>query len=798
MDKRSLLFMTCVSLSFFGIHAWFGMQQDKERQAYLQKMQEKEIAVQAEKEEQMRIRTVSLSDLPIVSLYADKKQSQKVTEAIAFQGQYWTLAWTDSLPAKVYVKEQGALREISLLSPDCKTHEPILYGNSSTPSVTVPSLAQHHPFDLQLVALNGEINVALGEQRGGKFSLPFQTLDRPAVALVKEADQYIPVGIYKPENKSLKPLSEFTHLSAYVQQPQSVSLTSSPTNETFYVLENEYQQLVFSTRGGSLAEINLPLQSAKDSKSLVKEIDIDRLILADSPQNARFPLHPYYLASESGKTLQQEGSLGGYYPLLRRSILKSDGTAQVSVPAAYYALNIVSEDPAFSELNYRVTHFDADRIEFEASTGQHRIRKTYFIPKEQNGPYCFGLDIQIDGDTQGLWLSSGVPDVEIVGGSYSPLLKLQVTRSQVSEVEAIDLPKKTPTQVSQVTPNWISNCNGFLGLILDPLHSTGSGYQVAQIDGSLVPTRLSLIDSRYNLYPAAQYPGYATYLPLKSGVPLHFRIFAGPFDDNLLKKLDDLYEDPTQNYNPDYASAQSMQGWFSFISAPFAKFLAFLIELFYAVTHSWALSIILLTIALRAMMYPLNSWSIQSSVRMQEIGPRVKAIQDRYKKDPRKAQMEVMNLYRESGINPLTGCLPMFLQMPFLFGMFYLLKSTFPLRGAVFIPGWIDDLAAPDVLFSWGQPLWFIGNEFHLLPILMGATMYVQQKLTSKLPKDPSQLNETQKQQKMMGNLMSVLFAAMFYNFPSGLNIYFMLSTLLGVAQQAWMTKKMQASPKKG
>ena len=158
--------------------------------------------------------------------------------------------------------------------------------------------------------------------------------------------------------------------------------------------------------------------------------------------------------------------------------------------------------------------------------------------------------------------------------------------------------------------------------------------------------------------------------------------------------------------------------------------------------------------------------------------------------------METMNVYKESGVNPMTGCLPMFLQMPFLIGMFYLLKSSFPLRGAVFIPGWIDDLAAPDVLFSWGQPIWFFGNEFHLLPILMGLTMFLQQKMPAKMPKDASQLSDTQKQQKMMGNMMSVLFTVMFYNFPSGLNIYFMFSTLLGILQQWWMTRKLKSEPK--
>ncbi|HSX26898.1 MAG TPA: membrane protein insertase YidC [Chlamydiales bacterium] len=575
-------------------------------------------------------------------------------------------------------------------------------------------------------------------------------------------------------------------------QTDTVQMTAASRDETFYVLENEYQQLVFSTQGGSVAEINLPLQTPKDPKSLVKEIDIDRSILADSPQNARFPLRGY---NSSDNQVHSEGTLGGYYPLIRRSILNADGSVKHLVPAEYYALNVVGDDPELAHLSYQVTRFESNLIQFEASTGQRRIVKTYSIPAERNGPYCFNLDIRVEGDGRGLWLASGIPDVELVGGSYSPVLKIQTTRHNQSEVDEVDLPKKSPIQVTTLNPNWISNSNGFLGLIMDPLNEIGQGYQAMQVDGTKVPTRLSLIDPHYNLYPAANYPGYVTYLPLKSGTNLSFRIFAGPYDNKLLKQLDAIYEDPSKNYNPDYIEAQSIQGWFSFISQPFAKFLFLLMQLFYSFTHSWALSIVLLTIALRVMMYPLNNWSIRSSLKMQELAPKVKAVQEKHKKDPRKAQTEVMNLYRESGVNPMTGCFPVLLQMPFLIGMFYLLKSSFPLRGAVFIPGWIDDLAAPDVLFSWGQPVWFFGNEFHLLPILMGVTMYLQQRFTSKLPKDPSQLTDAQKQQKMMGNMMSVLFTVMFYNFPSGLNIYFMFSTILGLLQQWWMVKKMKADP---
>ncbi len=575
----------------------------------------------------------------------------------------------------------------------------------------------------------------------------------------------------------------------YVPTPSAKQQMMPAGNEDFYVLENEYQQLVFSTRGGALAEINLPLKN-NDPKSIVKEIDIDRQIAKTSPQNAKFPLNPYYVSANGGTTLNETSAQGGYYPLLRRSIINPNGTVKNPADPNYYALTILGDDTAV----YRVTNFGPDFIRFEGTSGKRKITKTYTVPTVRNGPYCFELEIQVDGDATGLWLSSGVPDVELVGGAYAPQLKYQLKVPGGADVEEIKLPKDAVVQNLAITPYWISNCNGFLGVIMDPLTPMPTGFETMKVDGNVLPTRLSIIDSAHNLYPAANYPGYATLLPLQSGTST-LRVFAGPYDEALLKQIDELYTNPLENYNPEYSLAISIQGWFSFISQPFSKFLFILMQLFYTITHSWALSIILLTISLRAMMYPLNNWSIKSTVKMQAIAPKVKAIQEKYKKDPRKSQMEVMSLYKEMGVNPFSGCLPMLLQMPFLIGMFYMLKSSFPLRGAPFISGWINDLAAPDVLFSWSQPYWVIGNEFHLLPILTGLVMFVQGKMTQKVPKDPSQLTDAEKQQKMMGTMMSVVFTFMFYSFPSGLNIYFMFSTLLGIGQQALIAKRLKNKP---
>jgi YidC/Oxa1 family membrane protein insertase len=576
--------------------------------------------------------------------------------------------------------------------------------------------------------------------------------------------------------------------------------TSITSKEQFYVLENEYQQLVFSSFGGALAEINLPFYSEKHPNSVVREIGFDRTLKKDYPNNDYFPSSAYFIANPSGsRTPLQvpQGELGGYYPLLRRSIFADGQHAYRRVAVHYYSLNVAEQQGEnFPVVMYQLKRLEKDLIELESIESNRKITKTFSFPKNYTeAPYCFDLSIKVEGDARGLSLTSGVPEVELISGSSSPSLKYRLTRNGKAQVEQIDLPK-TATAFTSIYPDWVCNSNGFLGLILDPLTEIGSGFTAFRVSGEIDPTRLTVIDAQYRLYPAQDYPGYQIHLPLRaSNEPIQLRVFAGPFESDVLKQVDRTYSDPATGYNPDYIASQSFHGWFAFISEPFAKFLFFLMKLFYQLTHSWGISIIFLTIALRIMLYPLNGWSIKSTMRMQQVAPQVAQIQERYKKDPKRAQIEIMTLYREKGVNPLTGCFPILIQIPFLIGMFDLLKSTFELRGARFIPGWIDNLTAPDVLFTWNYPIFFFGNSFHLLPFVLGLVMYLQQRFSSPLPKDRKLLTDQQRQQKLMGNIMVIVFTVMFYKFPSGLNIYWLSSMLLGILQQWWMTRKV---PKKG
>lgn len=552
-------------------------------------------------------------------------------------------------------------------------------------------------------------------------------------------------------------------------QPAPTAPTSN-LNETLYVIENSYQQLVISSLNGAIAEINLPLQSQDNPQSVVKKIGFDQILQKEYSQTDYFPAGPYQTYQGSFN----KGELGSYYPLLRRD-----------VAPAYYGLATATSNPDSATTTYRLKRLEKNLVELEGTTAGVRLRKTYQLPEEPClTPYSFDLNITADANPGDLSLATGIPEVEIVSGSSSPSLKYRARDDRQKErVDQISLPKGTST-LTNLRPEWVSNSNGFFAILIDPQTEMGPGFSATQVPGTSAPTRLTVIDAKERRFPAENYPGYDLKIPFKNEEGTYkFRVFAGPLDSSILEKNDLISK-------ANYSGMQSFHGWFSFISEPFAKFLFFLMKIFYATIHSWGISIILLTIALRLMMYPLNAWSIRSTTKMQKLSPKVAALQERYKKDPKKAQIEMMGLYKEHGVNPLGGCFPLLIQMPFLIGMFDLLKSTFELRGVSFIPGWITNLTAPDVLFSWSTPIWFFGNSFHLLPILLGAVMFWQQRMSSLTTRNPKGLTDQQKQQKMMGNIMVVVFTVLFYKFPSGLNIYWLSSMLLAILQQWWMTKR--------
>jgi YidC/Oxa1 family membrane protein insertase len=222
-------------------------------------------------------------------------------------------------------------------------------------------------------------------------------------------------------------------------------------------------------------------------------------------------------------------------------------------------------------------------------------------------------------------------------------------------------------------------------------------------------------------------------------------------------------------------------GGFTFIAVPLLKVLKFS----YKMIPNYGVAIIVLTVLIKIILYPLDQKSYRSMKEMQKLQPLVAELRKKHKDDPRQAQIEQMKLFKEHKVNPLGGCLPMLLQMPVLIAMFSMIRTAIELRKAPFIL-WIKDLSAPDAVLNWGVQIPILGNTLNILPLLLVATFMLQTKIskagTPSAQQDP--------QQKVMGHFMTVFFGIIFYNMPSGLNLYFAVSTVLRAIQQYFVQKQ--------
>jgi YidC/Oxa1 family membrane protein insertase len=213
---------------------------------------------------------------------------------------------------------------------------------------------------------------------------------------------------------------------------------------------------------------------------------------------------------------------------------------------------------------------------------------------------------------------------------------------------------------------------------------------------------------------------------------------------------------------------------------PLTRFFEISLDKLYGVIPNYGLAIIVLTILVRLCTAPLMAKQMRSAERMRALQPRMKELQERYKDDRQKQSEETMKLYREEKVNPIAGCLPLLLQFPVLIGLFYALRSSIGLRHAPFAL-WVTDLSQPATLFVMPG----IDFPIRLLPLIMGASMFVQQKMTPTTGMDPTQA-------KMMLIMMPAMMLFISYTFPSGLVLYWTVSNLLGIAQQYWIRSKTQ------
>ena len=215
---------------------------------------------------------------------------------------------------------------------------------------------------------------------------------------------------------------------------------------------------------------------------------------------------------------------------------------------------------------------------------------------------------------------------------------------------------------------------------------------------------------------------------------------------------------------------------------PISKGVLWLLKFLHQFIPNYGLVLVLFSILVKILVYPLTKKSYKSTKEMQAIQPLVAELKEKHKKDPTKLNKATMALYKEHGVNPLGGCLPLLLQMPLLFALFQVFRSTIELRNAPFV-FWINDLSSPDIIYHLPFSLPVYGGHIAVLPLIMGVTMFLQQKMM------PTQASG---QQKFMSYFMTGFFILLFNNFPSGLNLYYTLFNVFTILQQKFLTPSQQ------
>ncbi len=233
-------------------------------------------------------------------------------------------------------------------------------------------------------------------------------------------------------------------------------------------------------------------------------------------------------------------------------------------------------------------------------------------------------------------------------------------------------------------------------------------------------------------------------------IEVQSRLFAGPAEEQMLERIA-----PGLELVKDY-------GWMTLIAKPLFR----LLEKIHGLLGNWGWSIIVLTLLIKAAFFPLSAASYRSMARMKEITPRMQALRERYKGEPQKMNAALMELYKTEKVNPFGGCLPVLIQIPVFIALYWVLLASVEMRGAPWL-GWIQDLSQTDPYF--------------ILPVLMAATMFIQTRLNPP-PPDPLQA-------KIM-MFMPLAFSVMFFFFPAGLVLYYVVNNILSIVQQWYITRR--------
>jgi len=393
------------------------------------------------------------------------------------------------------------------------------------------------------------------------------------------------------------------------------------------------------------------------------------------------------------------------------------------------------------------------QIQFDYANNGLTARKTFHF--DHSYVVSVNTSVFLNGDPKWAFPAwpSGFGDEMSLSGYASAELEYQVN----DNTERVSVKKISGGNTLQGRYNWIGASSQYFGAVFIP--DSADNVVAVTLNNSI---DLVTDSSKPNETKPVDVPGVAVGRPGNTTE----RLFAGP---KALAVLESVSVPSISGAAKDLRSMINF-GWFGPIARPLFLWLRWTNQYI----HNWGWSIVLQTIIITIALVPLRFYQLKSALKMQRVQPQMKAIQEKYKKysmrDPRKQEMnkEIGELYKREGVNPVGGCLPMLMQLPFLYAYYRMLSTAIDLRQAHWL--WIHDLSSAD--------------PWYLLPITMAVSMFVLQKMTPQGGIDPAQ-------QKMMNLMMPVMMGVFFFKLPAGLNLYYALSNVIMIGQ-TWLMNRTE------
>lgn len=484
------------------------------------------------------------------------------------------------------------------------------------------------------------------------------------------------------------------------------------TEEQTITLANEFIEAEFTTRGGAIRQV-------------------------------------HFLQTKRGERDDYIFNEGGYLPALSLSLDAGDGTMREF------------------NLDYTIESKTSDSITFALDAGNDLIiRRTYQVSSGENGqdPYVISHNTTFanKGETP-----KALSTIYFNLGTARPI-------SSSSQPNYLNVGYHDGDDADFIPVNKLTGSSGFLGIgASSPRDQISEQVRVewSSVKNQFFTSVLSseLVGKEVLVYPV-EAPRDGDGVPGRPGISGSVGYAVGTVSSGVAKSMDfEFYVGPKEFKRlQSLGNDQDLVMQFGFLGF-FSKLLLAFMYGIHSFIPSWGWSIVIMTICIKLLFWPLTAKASQSQKRMAKIQEPMKELKEKYKDNPQKMQQETLKLFKEHQVNPLAGCLPLIIQMPIFLGLFYMLRTASELRHEPFL--WVADLSQPDTVLEIG------GFPLNLLPLLMGATMFLQMHM---MPVSPT----ADPMQQKIFKFMPLIFLVFLYNFSSGLTLYWTVQNILTIVQQ--------------